>query len=204
MIQSRTLRVSLAFGIGGLLAWGTVSGVACAQAARPFAGQTIAPGTLRQLPAPQPDLQALRAEIDSLKADLAATKARLADIEKAAGDAHFMSNVAIQWINKNGQPAQAAGQWVASNGPAAATAANWIAANGAGASAAAGWVSANGAAAKQVAAAYPNHTHTYQTTVVNFKSRNFVVDSHVTGDDMALGSVITGIVQSPNTTSAPH
>ncbi len=177
-------------GVAGLLAWVTFSGVACAQAARPLAVQAIAPGTLRQLPVTQGDLQALRTEIDALKADLAATKARLTDAEKAAGDAHFMSNVAIQWINKSGPTAQAAGQWVASNGSAVAAAANWV--------------SANGAAAQQVVASYPNHTHTYQVTVVNFKSRNFVIDSHVTGDDMALGSVITAIGQSPNTTSGPH
>ncbi len=187
MIRSRIPRVPLALGVAGLLSWGALAGAACAQAAHPL---TIAPGMLRQQPVTQADLQALQSEIDALKADLASTKARLADAEKNAGDAHFMSNVAIQWINKNGQPAQAAGQWVASNGP--------------GAAAAASWVSAHGAAAQQVIAAYPSHTHTYDMTVVNFKSRNFVVDSHVTGDDMALGTVITSVGQSPTTTSGPH
>ena len=190
MIQSRIPRVPLAIGIAGLLSWGAFAGAACAQGAHPLAVQAIAPGTLRQQPVTQADLQALRAEVDALKADLAATKAKLADAEKNASDAHFLANVATQWINKNGAPAQAAGQWIASNGP--------------GAAAAASWVSANGAAAQQVAAAYPTHTHTYDVSYVNFKSRNFVIDSHVTGDDMALGSVITAVGKTPNTTSGPH
>ncbi len=188
MIQSRNPRVRLALGAAGLLCWGAFAGAALAQA--PHAIQTISPGILRQQPVTQGDLQALRAEVDALKADLAATKARLADAEKNAGDAHFIANVAIQWVNKNGPAAQAAGQWVASNGQ--------------GAAAAASWVSANGAAAQQVAAAFPNHTHTYGQTFVNFKSRNFVIDSHVTGDDMALGSVIIGTGQTPTPTSGPH
>ena len=204
IIQSRIPRVRLLLGAAGLLCGGGFAGAACAQAARPVMVQAIAPGAMRQQPAPQADLQALKAEIDALRADLTATKARLADAEKAAGDAHFMSSVAIQWINKNGQAAQAAGQWVASSGAGTANATNWVAANGPAAAAAANWVSANGATVQKVAAAYPTHTHAYEVPVVNFKSRNFVVDSHVTGDDMALGSVITAIVQSPNTTSGPH
>ena len=190
MIQPNIPRARLALGAAALLCWGGLSGAAHAQAAHPLAVQAIAPGTLRQQPVTQADLQALKAEIAALQADLAATKAKLADTEKAAGDAHFMSNVAIQWINKNGPAALAAGQWAAANGPGAAAAANWV--------------SAHSAAVLQVAAAYPTHTHGYQAPVVNFKSRNFVIDSHVTGDDMALGSVITGIVQSPGITSGPH
>ena len=107
------------------------------------------------------------------------------------------------WINKNGDGSQKAAQWVAANGGAAQQAGQWVGANGAAAQQAGQWVGANGAAAQKVVAAYPGHVHPYNYLDTTFTNRKFVTDSHVTGDDTAYGSFVTGNTSVGSTTGAP-
>ena len=52
-------------------------------------------------------------------------------------------------------------------------------------------------------AAYPGHVHPYNYLNTVYTNRKFVTDSHVTGDDTAYGSFVTGNTSVGSTTGAP-
>ena len=188
MLQSRTARASWTAAIVAI-SWGALAGAAGAQAALSHL-QAIPPAAgLRPEPVSQAEVQALKGQIATLQTQVASLQANLASIQKTASEAHFTAAAAVLWINKNGDGSQKAAQWVAANGAAAQQAAQWV--------------GANGAAAQKVVAAYPGHVHPYNYLDTTFTNRKFVTDSHVTGDDTAYGSFVTGNTSVGSTTGAP-
>jgi septal ring factor EnvC (AmiA/AmiB activator) len=176
MSKAKRARYTAAVTIMGALVLATLAGSAGAQENRPrLVAQANLASTLREQPVSPAEVQSLKAQIAKLESQISAIQAVLADTQKTASGAHFMATLATQWIDKNGNSALQAAQWVTSNG----------------------------AAAQQMVATYPTHTHGYHYLVTNWTNRKFVTDSHVSGDDTAYGSFVSGNNDTSGTTSPP-